>query len=258
MLLAMASACEETSPPTSPAVPSASVSALVEADAPLAEGIPDISGCWRPTRADGILSSGPAFYFYRIESNAFILGKDARTKYLVDRQGNLAEINRDPDKPFYPPGLVISTGSVNTENTAIERRFPGDSSLRIYRRCQLVQSAPPDAPVIFESQRPGQETATPVPTITPLQVNPSNNAPPPIAVDPQGPTAEPTPPAISTPAPTPEPTATATPRPEPTPFGGTPRPVLTPLIVPSQSATPEPTPVPTPVPGPSASPNSTP
>lgn len=246
-LLTLAAACEQSSSTIGPTPPAASVSDLNAAEAPLAAGIPDIAGCWRPTQADGIFSTGPAFYFFRIEPDAFVLGKDAKTKFVVDALGNLNEFNRDPDKPFYPPGFVISSGSVNPENTAIARRFPGDSTQRIYRRCQLVQSAPPSAPVVFESQPTTGESATPVPTLAPLIPKESQPASP-IAIE----LPAPAPSAISPPAPIPEPTPTPRATPVPT---ATPQPLLTPLVVtPTQApatATPDPA-------GASTPPNSTP
>lgn len=247
-LLALAGACEVNTSTHSPAPPA--VSGLSSAEAPLAPGVPDIAGCWRPTQADGVFSTGPAFYFFRIEPNAFILGKDAKTKFLVNQQGLLSEINRDPEKPFFPPNFVVSSGSVNPENTAIERRFPGDSRPRIYRRCQFVQSVPPHAPVIFDGEPQGTESATPTPTLAPLILKSSTpvTAKPPASA----------PPAID-PAPIPQPIPQPTPSPRATPAPtATPQPLLTPLVVPSR--TPFPTDTATPDPGSDASPtpNSTP
>ncbi len=250
-LLSLTSACEESTNTNSPTTPAASVAESSQVDLPpLANGVIDIAGCWRPSRADGLFSTGPAFYFFRIEPNAFVLGKDAKTKFVVDRIGNLSEINRDPEKPFFPPGFVISSGTVNAENTAIGRSFPGDSKQRTYRRCQLVQSAPPEAPVIFDGVRPGSESPTPVPTVTPLQINPPQSPQAAPVADPP----EPTPSAISPPAPIPEPTPTPRPTPAPT---ATPQPLLTPLVIASKTPPPA-TATPEPDPGASTDPNSTP
>lgn len=162
----------------------------------------DISGCWRPVGASLVYSDGASFTIFAIANNTFIIGKDARTSFVVRENLGFVEGNRDAEKPFYPPGYIHSTGAVSKDGMAISRSFPGQPGAKEYRRCANVQQAPPGLRVPIDpnssEETPGSPGATPSPqgTIAPLisRLNPSpspaQTPPPPVQPEPS---LEPTP-----------------------------------------------------------------
>lgn len=139
----------------------------------------DISGCWRPVGPNLVYSDGASFTIFAIASNTFVLGKDAHTSYVVSENLSFVEGNRDPDKPFYPPGYVHSTGVISEDGLAITRNLVGQSGSKEYRRCANVQQAPPGLRNPDNNPDETEETpeGTPIPreTIAPLisRLNPT-------------------------------------------------------------------------------------
>jgi hypothetical protein len=170
----------------------------------------DISGCWRPVGASLVYSDGAPFTIFAIANNTFIIGKDAHTSLVVSENFGFVEGNRDPDKPYFPPGYIHSTGTVSKDGGAISRNLVGQSGSKEYRRCANVQQAPPELrnPDAAPDADPSNETpvsggsigATPSPkgTIAPLisRLNPSPS-PSPVQASPEA--SEPTPAPSSAP-----------------------------------------------------------
>ncbi len=137
----------------------------------------DISGCWRPViGTDSNFSNGAAFTIFTIDSNTFIFNKRARTSFVVRPDLRFTEGNRDPEKPFFPPGYIHSTGTVSADGNTISRRLEGQSGSVTYRRCAQVIQAPPGtrdpvtAPTPSSTPEP-EETRAPL--SEPLQPGPA-------------------------------------------------------------------------------------
>lgn len=151
--------------------PPASNSATAQADVASIQHYVDISGCWRPVGATQIHADGASFTIFAIASNTFVMGKAARTSIVVSEDLRFMEGNRDPDKPFFPPGYIHSTGSVSADNLAISRTLVGQSGAKEYRRCENVQEALPGMRTPVTAPEPTADPlATPSPegTIAPL------------------------------------------------------------------------------------------
>lgn len=168
----------------------------------------DISGCWRPVGASEVYSDGAPFTIFAIASNTFIINKDARTSFVVREDLSFVEGNRDPDKPFFPPGYIHSTGTISADGLAISRNVLGQSGTKEYRRCANVLQAPPDLrdPVSSESPNP-EGTPSPEGTIAPL-------IPTPTATPEAAASDVPTPATSASPIITPSPTPSVSPTPE--------------------------------------------
>lgn len=162
----------EVSPAPAPATQQAQTR---ETDAPLASAAiqhhVDISGCWRPVGSDPNYADGSSFTIFSIANNTFVIGKTARTSFVVTEDLRFIEGNRDPQKPFFPPGYIHSTGSVSADGLAISRKLVGDSNAREYRRCENVLEALPGMRQPVTAPEPTADPfATPSPegTIAPL------------------------------------------------------------------------------------------
>lgn len=131
----------------------------------------DISGCWRPVGADHLYSDGPSFTIFSIANNTFVMGKTARTSFVVTEDLRFIEGNRDPQKPFFPPGYIHSTGSISADGLAISRKLVGESNTKEYRRCDnVLQSLPGMRQPVTAPEPTADPFATPSPegTIAPL------------------------------------------------------------------------------------------
>ncbi len=131
----------------------------------------DISGCWRPVGSDPAYADGSSFTIFSIADNTFVMGKTARTSFVVTEDLRFIEGNRDPQKPFFPPGYIHSTGSVSPDGLAISRKLVGDPNAREYRRCENVLEALPGMRQPVTAPEPTADPfATPSPegTIAPL------------------------------------------------------------------------------------------
>lgn len=131
----------------------------------------DISGCWRPVGSSLVYSDGAAFTIFAIANNTFVMGKTARTSFVVSEDLHFIEGNRDPEKPFFPPGYIHSTGTVSDDGLAISRKVVGQSGAKEYRRCEHVLEALPGMRTPVTAPEPTPDPlATPSPegTIAPL------------------------------------------------------------------------------------------
>lgn len=160
-------ACQAEDSPLEPTVSTAAASPV--AAPAVAADLPDISGCWRPVGADGVFSQGAEFYIFIEAADAFVIGKDARTKLVVKADRSFNEVNRDEKKPFFPPGFVNSSGFISADLNTIERHFPNDNNPRVYRRCNLVkQELPASIPAEGRPTATPSASEEPTPRITPL------------------------------------------------------------------------------------------
>lgn len=201
------SACESLPGGLDQSEATLSASATVDAAASEAQAVSatlaiqhivDISGCWRPVGSSLVYSDGASFTIFAIANNMFIIGKDAHTRFVVSENFSFIEENRDPDKPYYPPGYVHSTGAVSKDGLAISRKIVGQSGSKEYRRCANVQQAPPELRNPDNTVDPNvaedNSGATPSPkgTIAPLSSFLKPSSPPPAKESPKPP-PEPTP-----------------------------------------------------------------
>ncbi|MEZ0370811.1 MAG: hypothetical protein ACAI44_17095 [Candidatus Sericytochromatia bacterium] len=149
--------------PTDPAqVSPARVTAKATANPlpPVAEGLIDISGCWRPVGSDGNTASGGSFTFNRVAANAWVFSSSSRTKLVFKPDRSFTEGNFDEEKPFFPKGYIHSTGTVSEDGNAISRIVGGqETKPQLLRRCNLVNER---QPVPFSSKTPAPD-ASPVP-----------------------------------------------------------------------------------------------
>jgi hypothetical protein len=145
------SGCEETplNPETSPNPANASTRSQASA-APthvlpsLAPGIQDVSGCWRPVGADGVIASGASFELERVDADAWVFGNQPRrTKLRFDSEGRYNEINFDEAKPFFPAGYIHSRGLLSPDGNSLSRQLEGTDQTQSFKRCNLVQERPP-------------------------------------------------------------------------------------------------------------------
>lgn len=149
------------------AADAAKASASDEETTPALKHIVDISGCWRPVGESLVYSDGGSFTIFAIANNMFIMGKNARTRFEIKEDFRFTEGNRDPQKPFFPPGYVHSTGIVSEDGLAISRSLVGQSGTKEYRRCANVVQAPPGLRQPVQAVDPNKKPETDEPGATP-------------------------------------------------------------------------------------------
>lgn len=198
------------SPVGGQAVPDASAKPTATPLPPLAEGIPDVSGCWRAIGSDGF-ASGNQSDILRVDADAFVFaGPPARTKLVFKPDRSFSEVNYDEAHPFFPKGYVHSVGSVSADGQTLSRSLEGQPAPQTLQRCETAPQRPL-TPIIEGTPRPsgtppidsGHPDQTPIvlpasgspqpqptasvnpllqhaiqPTATPVPVTPTPTAPP--------------------------------------------------------------------------------
>lgn len=176
--------CEEG--PQAPAGADLAASALARPTPtplpPLAEGLIDVSGCWRPVGANNVAAGSP-FELRRVSPDGFVFAtQPTRTKLVFNASRGFEEVNFDEAKPFFPKGYHHSTGTVSPDGSTIGRSFAGGGTQpHVYRRCNQVIERPVSIPDTPLEPQPSLEP-TPEPTRTPLLLPPTPQTPrPPVS-----------------------------------------------------------------------------